>query len=107
MRAWLLVCGLLILGGCVAPYAAVEVGSVMATRKMLVDHVATLVTGKDCSTMRLSEGGAYCTEEKPQALPSPAHCYRTIADVDCYARPVADPGYQPVDAVQPPAVPRQ
>src|SRR5512132_1970979 len=57
-------------GGCVA---AVGAGTVVATDKTPLDHVVSLVTGKDCSIIRQHRGLTYCVEDeiyaaRPRAL---------------------------------------
>ena len=41
------------------------VGTTAATGKTPVDHVVSLVTGKDCSILRNRQGLTYCREDEP------------------------------------------
>ena len=64
--------------------------SVVNTQKTLDDHLMSLITGKDCSTVRASMGDHYC-EEKPEPTPSivrTTYCYKSLANVTCYDQPV-------------------
>ncbi len=66
-----------------------EVLSVINTKKTLGDHIATWITGKDCSTVRAQrEGGNWCTPW-PDAPPPPqqVYCYATWARPSCYSQP--------------------
>ncbi|MDG4721210.1 MULTISPECIES: hypothetical protein [Thalassospira] len=77
-------------------YLAFDVISIINTDKTLVDHVVSLSTGKDCSTIRKIDGKSYC--KKDPVPETPLYCYRTLAAVSCYRTP--DPyntGAQTVD----------
>lgn len=67
--------------------------SVINTQKTLDDHLVSWITGSDCSTVRASTGDRYCIDP-PEAVPvvvRTAYCYKSLASVDCYDRPlVAD-----------------
>lgn len=66
----------------------VEVVSVMTTKKTLSDHVATWVTGKDCSAVKAEQDGVWCRDWPPPAPPPPAvYCYATWARPNCFAQP--------------------
>lgn len=80
----------LLAGGCVA---AVGAGTVALTDKTPVDHVVSLVSGKDCSLVRRQRGLAYCVEDEI-TLPVRVHCYPTLGEVNCYAAPDPFPGSQ-------------
>jgi len=87
-----------ILAGCEAwgYYGAVEATSVAVTKKTLGDHVVSLASGKNCSTVRQQNDLSYCVEDERQ----PVHelwCYPTLGDVTCYDRP--DPRREPYDRV--------
>jgi hypothetical protein len=49
-----------------------------------MDVVASVVTGHDCSIVRLSNGGSYCKPTEPPPLPQP-YCTRSLGVVDCWA----------------------
>lgn len=76
----------------VVPLVALEAADIIITDKTVVDHVADLVTGQDCSTIRESHGGNYCEEpyvNKPVA--QPLYCYRSLARATCYEQPSQAP----------------
>ena len=96
---------LLLLAGCelntgpaaalpVEMVAGVTVGSVAAIGRTPVDAVYSLVTGKDCSLVRLDEGKTYCRpiEPPPEA---PPYCTRSLGVVDCWKDPAAVPNLGP------------
>lgn len=71
---------------------ALDIFSVVNSQKTLDDQVISLVSGKDCSTLRASHGGAYC-EVRPDVRPLPTvaqatYCYKSIGSVSCYGEPV-------------------
>ncbi len=78
-----------LLGACssaLTPYAMVNGAFLMATDKTMEDHVVSLASGKNCSTVRADTGRSYCEED--ELNPSPAvYCYRTLGSVTCYDRP--------------------
>jgi hypothetical protein len=94
MRPGIVLLSLLpLLAACEAagPLAVVAGGSVALIGRTPVDVVASLVTGRDCSVVRLDRRESYCapTEEPPAAQP---YCTRSLGSVDCwtvppYARP--------------------
>ena len=93
-RRWLTLCLLLPLAACdPATATVVIVGSSAAslahTDKTVPDHVATWVTGEDCSLLRYTEeGGPYCqTEAETAPTATQVVCYRTLGAIDCYDAP--------------------
>ena len=91
MRAILMAAPALgLLGGCAA---AIGAGTVAVTDKTPIDHVYSLVTGKDCSMVRKERGLTYCVEDEktPAVL---VHCYPTLGEVTCYNQPDPFPGRQ-------------
>lgn len=65
-----------------------EVLSVINTKKTLGDHVATWVTGKDCSTPRAQREGTWCVDwPAPPPPPQQVYCYSSIARASCYQQP--------------------
>lgn len=86
----------LLLGGCTGDaagaFAVADAAIIINTDKTLVDHVASLTSGKDCSTVRAQQGYHWCREpyENQPVVPS-LYCYRTLADVTCYDRPSTHP----------------
>jgi len=69
-------------------WTSLELVSVVATKKTIFDHVATWVTGRDCSTPRAEREGAYCVDW-PEAPPPPpqVYCYASLARPTCYPQP--------------------
>lgn len=66
--------------------ATVDLVSLNSTRKTLMDHAASGLTGRDCSVISFSETGEYCPE-KVVVDRSDIYCYRTLADVECHHIP--------------------
>jgi len=65
-----------------------EVASVMTTKKTMFDHVATWVTGEDCSSPRAERSGVYCTRWPDAPLPpQEVYCYSSLAKTNCFAHP--------------------
>ncbi|MFO1153354.1 MAG: hypothetical protein U1E42_06775 [Rhodospirillales bacterium] len=78
------------LAGCmpvvgVAAGPGLAVGSTAATGKTPVDHLVSLISGKNCSVLRKTQGLTYCREDEP-TIPIGVVCYRTLGDVACYNR---------------------
>jgi hypothetical protein len=96
---WLTGCAGLPLAGVVG---GAEVASVVNTDKTLTDHVASNLTGRECSTLKIKSRGKYCID--PNSIPDPepaVYCYRSLGDITCYDRP--DPYTNGASAVSPPA----
>ncbi|HTH16419.1 MAG TPA: hypothetical protein VL974_07185 [Magnetospirillum sp.] len=75
-------------GGNAYGLATLEVLSVINTKKTLGDHVATWITGKDCSTPRAEREGVWCVDwPDPPPPPQQVYCYASIARPSCYAQP--------------------
>ena len=85
MRIPTIIIGLFLLGACTG-LAVVEGTSVIATDKGIGDHLVSIYSGKNCSTVRKEKGLTYCQEDElvPKAN---IHCYRTLGEVTCYTRP--------------------
>lgn len=77
-------------GGCAAVLGA---GAVAATDKTPVDHVYSLVSGKNCSLVRKQRGLTYCVEDEV-VLETALHCYPTLGEVTCYSTADPFPGGQ-------------
>jgi len=88
------------LGAC-SGTAAIAMAGISATTfamtdKFPSDHVASWVTGEDCSALQAEQTGEYCrtseeiaaaeAAEKPRAAPA-VYCYRTIGEIDCQSEP--------------------
>jgi len=70
--------------------------SVINTQKTVEDHVISMLTGMDCSTIRATKGDHYCLEP-PEATPvyiRTTYCYKSIAKVSCYTQPLASDATQ-------------
>ena len=97
--AWLALLALP-LAGCEAalgPAMVVGGASVILTARTPVDHAASLVTGRDCSVLRLERRESWCAPPPGPAPPTP-FCTRSLGSVDCWTerpfnagRQVADP----------------
>jgi hypothetical protein len=77
-----------LLGGCAywPETAVVNSAMVVGTDKTVADHVISLASGKDCSTVRVEQGLEYCVED--EVVPKPdVYCYRELAGVTCYEKP--------------------
>ncbi len=68
--------------------ANLEIASLVGTKKTMFDHVATWVTGRDCSSPRAERNGAYCVDWPAHPAPPPQeYCYATLGRPTCYAQP--------------------
>jgi hypothetical protein len=64
--------------------------SVINTKKTVEDHIVSTIFDEDCSSVRASQGGRYCVDDKPPpTVQRTDYCYKTIAETTCYERPVA------------------
>ena len=88
----LVLLSVVLLPGCAAVAAlggGVEGVSVMATEKTMTDHIVSMASGKDCSTLRKEQGLTYCKED--EVVPKMnVYCYRTLGEVNCYEQPIYD-----------------
>ncbi len=65
-----------------------EVASLVVTKKTMFDHVATWVTGRDCSTPRAEREGVYCVDwPEPPSPPPQVYCYASLGRPSCFAQP--------------------
>lgn len=90
-RLGILAAAALWLGACAAETVAGvgitgNIVSLNATKKTLVDHVVSGITGEDCSVISLEQTGEYCPD-KVEVVRSDVYCYRTLAAVDCHYLP--------------------
>lgn len=90
LRSAALVVVPLLAQGCAAALGA---GSIAISDKTPVDHVYSLVTGKDCSFVRERHGLSYCVEDEVVA-PVRVQCYPTLGEPTCYNVPEPFPGNQ-------------
>ena len=68
-----------------------DVVSLANTQKTMADHVMSMVSGKDCSTLRAETGDDYCIERvkwRPRVV-KPVYCYRSLGTPTCYAQPLS------------------
>ncbi|NQV85153.1 MAG: hypothetical protein HQ494_15185 [Rhodospirillales bacterium] len=98
MRIIAVLATLAFLGGCsaVPGFAQVQGAFVVGTDKTMEDHVVSLVSGKNCSTVRREKDLTYCVEDEP-VIKQNIYCYKTLATVTCYDRPDPNPGRRRVD----------
>jgi hypothetical protein len=92
---------LLLLAGCaaspeqlVSSVGGVGVASVAIIHRSPFDALYSLVSGRDCSVVRLDENKSYCRPEEPPPEPPP-FCTRSLGSVDCWtdaARPADGAG---------------
>jgi hypothetical protein len=68
--------------------AAVSIGSVAVIGRTPIDAAVSLVTGKDCSAVRLEQGKTYCRPMEPKPE-TPPYCTRSLGVVDCWTDPAA------------------
>ncbi|MFM7610361.1 MAG: hypothetical protein ACKO9A_16045 [Alphaproteobacteria bacterium] len=96
---------LLLLAGCngvqapgaplLAVPAVIEGASLLTMQRGVGDTVVSLLTGEDCSYVRLAKGQTYCASDPPP--PVQPICTRSLGKVDCWTTPpVATPPYRNV-----------
>jgi len=73
-------------GGPFPTVAVVDGATIMATDKTILDHIVSLSSGKNCSTVRKELGMYYCEEDEPVG-DRKVYCYRTLGGVTCYDKP--------------------
>lgn len=94
---------LLLLAGCngvqapgaplLAVPAVIEGASLVTMQRGVGDTVVSLLTGEDCSYVRLAKGQTYCASDPPP--PVQPICTRSLGKVDCWTTPpVATPPYR-------------
>jgi hypothetical protein len=91
---------LMALGACdFAPQATIlDIGSVVTTDKTLGDHLVSIGSGKDCSSVRTEKGQTYCKEDELHLAPA-VYCYPSLGDITCFGQPDPyDTGKLPVGA---------
>ena len=76
-------------GGPFPTIAVVNGATIMATDKTVIDHVVSISSGKNCSTVRRELGMYYCEEDEPKG-DRKIYCYRTLGNVTCYEKPFRD-----------------
>lgn len=68
--------------------AAVDVAAIATFGRGTGDMVVSLVSGRDCSVVRLDRGLSYCRPVAPPP-PPPRFCTRTLGLPECWADPAA------------------
>ncbi|GEO82895.1 hypothetical protein [Pararhodospirillum oryzae] len=68
---------------------ATDAATMSLTGKTVIDGAYSWATGRDCSTLRAMDGDYYCRQELPdnRIIETKLYCYRSLASVDCYAKP--------------------
>ncbi len=89
---------LLLLGGCglmpdqwLMGAGAAGIGSIAIIQRTPLDAAYSLISGRDCSAVRLDKGQSYCRQEEPPPEPPP-FCTRGLGAVTCWRDPTHLPG---------------
>ena len=63
--------------------------SFAVTDKLPADHLASWITGEDCSMHQAANTRHYCRDPNADAkvAAAPLYCYRTLGEITCYAAP--------------------
>jgi hypothetical protein len=76
--------------------ATIGIGTVVASvatiHRTPVDALYSLVTGRDCSVVRLDQDKTYCRPIEPEPE-APAYCTRSLGSVNCWKDPDTVPGH--------------
>ena len=90
---------LLLLAGCgaapetwVAGAGGVGIASIAILQRTPFDAVYSLISGRDCSAVRLDKGQSYCRAQEPPPE-RPPFCTRGLGGVDCWRDPASLPGH--------------
>ncbi len=57
------------------------------TKKLPQDHLASWVTGRNCSIISYEKDGVYCQDPPQRVDDRSVYCTRTIGGVECHQRP--------------------
>jgi len=88
---------ILSLGGCGATIAgmpaagvlaAADAGTIIMLDRGMADVAVSLVSGRDCSVVRVARGETYCAPVEPPPAPPPL-CTRSLGGIDCWETPPA------------------
>jgi hypothetical protein len=72
----------------------VGVGSIAVIHRSPFDALYSVVSGKDCSIVRLDQGKGYCRPEEPPPAAQP-YCTRSLGVADCWRDPASLPDHPP------------
>lgn len=73
------------LSACTTQFLVGDAISTIATKKTIGDHAMSLLSNKDCSTVRVEQGRTYCKEDDPNLIADQKmHCYNELGKVTCY-----------------------
>jgi hypothetical protein len=75
-------------------FAAANAAAIPVFQRSVPDMLVSVLTGRDCSMVRLDRGQSYCRAEEPVPEPPP-YCTRSLGVVDCWADPDALPNRPP------------
>jgi hypothetical protein len=117
LRFYLLAAAAALLAGCGLPppmtpiaavgvAAAVTAGSIAVIGRSPLDALYSLITGRDCSIVRLDDGKSYCRPVDPPPE-KPPFCTRSLATANCWADPGTLPGHPTSLADAPPMTAEQ
>lgn len=70
-----------------AAIVGVNAATFAMTDKTPADHVASWVTGLDCSLRQAADTRQYCRDPETKVAAAPLYCYRTIGKISCYNEP--------------------
>ncbi len=76
----------------VVAVAAAEAASVATFHRDGFDLLYSVVSGRNCSIVRLDQGKSYCKPVEPPPAP-PRFCTRTLGQAECFADPAALPDH--------------
>src|SRR5690242_13694503 len=72
--------------------AALNIGSIVVIQRSPADALVSVVSGKDCSVVRLDQGKSYCRETEPPPE-TPPFCTRSLGVADCWRDPASLPDH--------------
>ena len=71
---------------------ALGVGSIAVMQRSPLDAAYSIVSGKDCSVVRLDQGKSYCRPVEPPPEPPP-YCTRSLGVANCWRDPATLPDH--------------
>ncbi len=76
---------MLSLASCTPQFLIGDAVSTVATDKTFGDHAISILSNKDCSSVRRERGLTYCKEDDPQLVKeAKMFCYNELGKVTCY-----------------------